>query len=336
MEDMISNNNNNNNTYEQQQQQHRSSSFSDERQQRLFVQQEQKIKRSSDGALLDLRDPSPQSIEPYRRTNNNKNEFNYPPVTQQHRSLNDLTNKTSNKSIKLIQIDNRRSKFYIFIYLVLPIRNESNASMPMNNLPTTHTMIRKPNTSTLKPLRKKTKLNIIVEPSVPLTSSRLGIYDEQINTITGTTSSSSNQTTPRSMRPLGQQQQQQQVKSKASTPLGYYSNQEQIRAHVNRSVVERQQPPSIPALPRRGVIQQMVPFDASPSKVNNLLLRHHIHQQQPTTIFHPSKDLFHLYFIGHFKIEKMNIKRRICHSKRNIPRYSFALCPQGSIHINKL
>ncbi len=80
----------------------------------------------------------------------------------------------------------------------------------MNNLSTTNMNIRKPNTSTLKPLRKKTKLNIFVEPSLPLTSSRLTVYDEQINTMTGTTSSSSNQTTPRSTRPLGQQQQQQQ------------------------------------------------------------------------------------------------------------------------------
>jgi hypothetical protein len=92
MEDII-----NNNTREQQ---HRSSSFSDERQQKLFVQQEQKIKRSSDGALLDVRETSPQSIEPYRRTNNIKNELIYPSITQQHRSLNDLTNKNSNRSKK--------------------------------------------------------------------------------------------------------------------------------------------------------------------------------------------------------------------------------------------
>jgi hypothetical protein len=93
MEDMISNNT------REQQQQHRSSSFSDERQQKLSIQ-EQKIKRSSEGALLDLRETSPQSLEPYRRTNTIKNEFSYPPVTQQHRSLNDLTNKTSNKGKK--------------------------------------------------------------------------------------------------------------------------------------------------------------------------------------------------------------------------------------------
>jgi hypothetical protein len=154
-----------------------------------------------------------------------------------------------------------------------------------NNLPTTQTIIRKANTSTLKPLRKKTKLNIIVEPTAPLTSSRLAVYDEQINTLTGTTSSSSNQTTPRSIRPLVQQQ----IKLKATTPLNLYSNQEQMRAHVNRSVVERQHPPPLPNPPRRGVIQQMIPFDASPSKYNNLLLRHHVHHQQPTIVFHPSK-----------------------------------------------
>jgi hypothetical protein len=160
-------------------------------------------------------------------------------------------------------------------------------STPVNNLPATNTIIRKPNTSTLKPLRKKTKLNIIVEPSVPLTSSRLAVYDEQTNRMNGTSSSSSNQTTPRSNHPLSQQQ----IKSKQSTPLGYYSNQEQMKAHVNRSVIERQHLPTLPGPPRRGVIQQMIPFDASPSKVNNLL-KHHVQQHQPTILFHPSKIIF--------------------------------------------
>jgi len=163
-------------------------------------------------------------------------------------------------------------------------------STNINNLSSTEMITRKPNTSTLKPLRKKTKLNIIVEPSIPLTSSRLAVYDEQINTMTGTTSSSSNQTTPRSIRPLGQQQ----IKSKTSTPLGYYSNQEQMRNHINRSVIERQHPTSLPPPPRRGLIQQLIPFDASPSKVNNLLLRHHVQQHQPTIIFHPSKRFFYI------------------------------------------
>jgi hypothetical protein len=177
-------------------------------------------------------------------------------------------------------------------------------STMINNLSTTHTMIRKPNTSTLKPLRKKTKLNIITEPSIPLTSSRLAIYDEQINTRNGTTSSSSNQTTPRSIRPLGQQQ----IKSKASTPLGHYSNQEQLRAQVNRSVVERQHPPSLSIPSRRGVIQQLIPFDASPSKINNLLLRHHVQQNQPIIIFHPSKTISIIIKYKKFFSLKVNLK----------------------------
>ena len=143
------------------------------------------------------------------------------------------------------------------------------------------TVTRKANPSTVKPVRKKTKLNILNEPS-----SRLAVYDEQINT----TSSSSNQTTPRSTHPHGQQQQQQQIKSKPSTTLSHYSNQEQIRAHVNRSVVERQHlPPPLPPPARRALMQQMVPFDATPSKVNNLLLRHHLQQNQPPILFYPSE-----------------------------------------------
>jgi hypothetical protein len=133
---------------------------------------------------------------------------------------------------------------------------------------TTQMLNQKPNTSTLK----------------PLISSRVAVCDEQINAMTGTTSSSSNQATSRSIRPVGQQQ---QIKSKTTTPLGYYANPEQMRTHVNRSVLERQHPTNFPSPPhRRGLIQQIIPFDASPSKVNNLLLRHH---NQPTIIFHPSK-----------------------------------------------
>jgi hypothetical protein len=84
MEDIL----NNNNLHEQQQ--HRSSSFSDERQQKYSSSQDQKMKRSSDGILLDLIDTSTES---YRRTS----EHLYPLPTQQHRSLNDLANKNSNK-----------------------------------------------------------------------------------------------------------------------------------------------------------------------------------------------------------------------------------------------
>lgn len=178
---------------------------------------------------------------------------------------------------------------FFLLLTVISNSNDLNMSTVINNISLTQTMVRKPNTSTLKPLRKKTKLNFLVEPSLPLTSSRLAVYDEQINPMTRTTSSSSNRTTPRSTLPLHHQQ--QQMKSKTPTPLSHYSNQEQIRAQVNRSVVERQHPTNIPPLNRRGLIQQMIPFDASPSKVNNLLLRHHIQQNQPAIIFHPSKSL---------------------------------------------
>jgi len=119
-------------------------------------------------------------------------------------------------------------------------------------LPTPHTIIQKQN----KPLRKKPKLNIIIEPSSP-SSSRLSINNEQIHPIPQTTNNSSNQ----------------QIKPKAITPLGNYLNQEQIRAHINRSVIERQHPSYLSVPPRKGIIQQPIPFDASPSKVNNLLFR---------------------------------------------------------------
>lgn len=97
MEDMISNN-----THEEQQ--HRSSSFSDERQQKLSSQQERKMKRSSDGALLDLIDGSHEPTESYRRTTAMKNELFHTVNTQQHRSLNDLTNKTFSKG-KIIRLN---------------------------------------------------------------------------------------------------------------------------------------------------------------------------------------------------------------------------------------
>jgi len=104
-----------NNTHEQQQ--HRSSSFSDEQQQqKLALKKEQKIKRSSDGVLLGLLDTSPQPTEPYQRTNTSKNELFYPSITQQHRSLNDLTNKTSNKGKHRLIID-----LHIFTFIHITI-----------------------------------------------------------------------------------------------------------------------------------------------------------------------------------------------------------------------
>ncbi len=153
---------------------------------------------------------------------------------------------------------------------------------------TSHTIIQKQ----IKPLRKKTKLNIIVEPSIPLSSSSSGhhINDDQIHSITRIKSSSSNQLTSHSIR-----SENQQIKQKSITPLGHYPNQEQIRAHINRSVIERQHPPYLPNPLRKGFIQQTIPFDASPSKVNNLLSRQ---QKQPTNIFHSSKSFFFFFFLN--------------------------------------
>ena len=93
MEDMISNRPH---EQQQQQQQHRSSSFSDERQQKLLVKQDQTMKRCSDGALLDLRETHNPSKTSQRSVNSIQQEFLHPPHLQ-HRSLNDLTNKYSNK-----------------------------------------------------------------------------------------------------------------------------------------------------------------------------------------------------------------------------------------------
>jgi hypothetical protein len=140
---------------------------------------------------------------------------------------------------------------------------------PLNDPPTIHTLIRKPNISTLKPLTKKNRLNIIIQPS-----SNLDVHDEQIHSSTRTTSSSSNQTTSHLIKP------------KAITPLGHYPNQEQIRAHINRSVIERQHPSYLSVPIRRGLLQQKLPFDASRSKVNHLLIK----QQKPSTNnFHLTK-----------------------------------------------
>jgi hypothetical protein len=193
-----------------QEQQHRTSSFSDERE-----------KLNHNGAHLDT------FKELHQQTNTNKSESLHP-STQQHRSLNDLTNKS---------------------------------------LPTVYTTIRKVNVS---PVRKKTKLNIIVEQSIPLSSSRLASNDEQIYSVTRITSSSTNQKT----------------KPKALTPLGHYPNQEQMRAHINRSVIERQHPSYLPIPPRRDLIQKIIPLDAASSKGNNLLSRQ---QKQSTNNFHSSK-----------------------------------------------
>jgi len=144
-------------------------------------------------------------------------------------------------------------------FLHPPHPNQQHRSLNDLSNPTLPTTIQKQN----KPLRKKTKLNIIVEPS-----SHLNINKEQIHPITRTPSSSSNQTTSNLIRTNNQK-----IKPKAITPLGYYPNQEQIRAHINRSVIERQHPSYLSIPSNKGVIQQTVPFHVSPSKVNNILFR---------------------------------------------------------------
>ena len=173
--------------------------------------------------------------------------------------------------------------------LVSSVHRESN--LPSSNpiALNTHTLLRKPNTSTLKPLRKKTKLNSILEPSVPLTSSHLATHDEQINTIAATTSSASTQTSPRSIHPLVQHQ----MKLKSTAPLGQYPNEELSRGHVQPSVVDRQHILPLTIHPGRGLLQQILPFDATPSKVNNLLRRHHGPTPQATHHYHSSKKSFH-------------------------------------------
>ena len=149
-------------------------------------------------------------------------------------------------------------------------------STDLNYLTSTQTIHRKPNTLTLKPLRRKAQLNSLHEQSIPLTSSRLHHYDEQMPSMTGTTNNSSNQTTPRSIRPT--------MKTKIPPPINSHSNEDSTR--ISRTTMERTNPFPLTMQPRRGILQQMIPFDASPSKMNNLLIRHHLHQTNP---FHPSK-----------------------------------------------
>ncbi|CAF1050046.1 unnamed protein product [Adineta ricciae] len=145
----------------------------------------------------------------FKTLKTSKAELPYP-LTQQHRALNDLTTRI---------------------------------------LPTTQTPIQKANPSSLKPLRKSTKLNIIVQPSIPSTR------PEPIQSVTRTTSSSSRQT----------------FKTKAVTPLGHYRNPEQIRAHINRSVIDRQQPSHV--LKRGTIRQKVIPLDIPASKINTLLTK---------------------------------------------------------------
>ena len=119
-----------------------------------------------------------------------------------------------------------------------------------------------------KSSRKKTKLNIIIEPSVSLSSSRrFSNHDEHIHPVTRTPSAANRSITSNSFRTVNQQ-----PKPKATTPLGHYPNPEQIRARINRSVIERQHPSYLPNPSRKGFKQQPIPFDPL-SKVNHPFFR---------------------------------------------------------------
>lgn len=118
-------------------------------------------------------------------------------------------------------------------------------------------------------LMKKTSANSTLKTRKPIECS------------TTTTTSSSDEMTPRSKLPTVQRQ-----KAKAITPLGHYPNPEQIRAHTNRSVIETQHPPQFSLSKRKGILQQLIPFDASPSKINNRYVRYHVENHFPTTQFH--------------------------------------------------
>ena len=108
--------------------------------------------------------------------------------------------------------------------------------------PTSQTIVRKPNTFTLKPLRKKTKFNLLDD------SSSFSTYEDSLTPMTGSS-------TPR-----------RAIKPKLAAD-------ESSRTLSNNA---RQYPLPLTLHPRRGLLQQMVPFDASPSKKNNLLFRHHL------------------------------------------------------------
>lgn len=131
------------------------------------------------------------------------------------------------------------------------------------------TSARKASLPHLQPIRKPNKSNLNNDTLVT---------DEKVHS----RESSSDETTPRSKRMISQQ-----MKPKAVTTLGHYPNPEQIRAHINRSVIDSQHPPAFSVAKRRGILQQLVPFDASPSKVNHRYIIHHVQNQHPVTIFHP-------------------------------------------------
>ena len=146
-----------------------------------------------------------------------------------------------------------------------------------------------PNFSVLKPIRKGQLNNGIAYRNQVSTCSDQLVREDQRHTIASAKTNSSNEITPRSVKTK-----HSGIKTKAITPLGHYPNPEQIRAHINRSVTEKQHPIPLAIPNRNGILQQMIPFDASPSKVNNLL---HRQQRIPVTVFHAGKIFvrFHCY-----------------------------------------
>ncbi|CAF1386119.1 unnamed protein product [Adineta steineri] len=134
------------------------------------------------------------------------------------------------------------------------------------NINSIHTITRKPNRPLLKPIKQKTNSNIIIEPSIPISSSHLtnNNNNEQIHSITRITNN-------------------QHIK-----PIGHNSNQEQLRAHINRSILDRQYPSYSRIPPRRNSKKSITSLDNSLSKVNNRSSRQ---QKQSTNIIHSNTNI---------------------------------------------
>ena len=198
----------------------------------------------------------------------------------------------------------------ILIFSVLTYHYESNISTEFNNLPTTHTTIRKPNTLTLKPLKKKSKLNGSNESTVSLVSSRLHGHEEQMNsvdeisTINNNQNNSINQITPRARMHLVQPHKVKQKPTAFSSNYSHLNDENDRKLFQTRTNLERQHHLPLTIQPRRGVLQQMLPFDASPAKVNNLLLRHQL--QQPQTFYSSKRKI--LFSLIDIKIHVLTIK----------------------------
>lgn len=124
--------------------------------------------------------------------------------------------------------------------------------------------------------------------------------------------------------------------SKSKTPLFNHQSVEQIRARINRSVTDRLNSPKNNDLHRRGILQQVFPFDASPSKQNNLRQRN---QNRPLTIFHTGSHNFlsfrldETFFSSEIKIDDStshNSNKKLS-STRNSEESLSKMKPDGSI-----